>query len=434
MAKCGDCILQYEKSKQRARVAKKRQKKKEELARPRQTILPPQRAQGNLSDLIATMMIQQMAREAKKPTLEAGSARPRAPEPRASESLEARPRAISEPNTLERRPRTVNEATMNAVNVVSPFLEYSSALFSAAPLIPGALVSPLTNAWGAVSPSLSSLATGTAGLARGLAPIATGAVTGAAAGATGSLRFIGDALVRAAEPEPDFFRPSAPPASVIDDLAARVYRNAQNAPVDRIFLTEEPEPLIPEGETPLPEQTILDLMNRPAASALVPEPLALYPEGESLISEDEFVDATGEEEPIEVEGLVEQNISPELPLEEEPLRVETAATLAEGGGAPDVPVVSEDLVRKRKPKESVADLRKQFGDFTLYEEDAIDAGFMKGTKVDVPGYLRNLLAQDRAATQQYSRLRTATEAAEAAAEPTADDEDEREPPTFSFVD
>ena len=298
-------------------------------------------------------------------------------------------------------------------------------------------------------------ATGASGLASGAATGVSGLASGAAGLAAPPFNFIVDTLARAAPPlsdiddyQPTFYRPSAPPASVIDDLAARraVFGDVWNAitneraPVERIFLTEVPEPLIPEGETPLPEGTILDLMTRPAASTIVPEPLALYPEGEDLLApptseallepeeEDElFVDAS-DEEPIVVE-VVDEYISPELPLDEEPLRVETAATLAGGGGAIDTPQVSSDLVRrKQSAKESAADLKEKFGDFTQYEEAAIDAGYLKGAKADVLGYLRKLSEDDREATQ-FEKLKAASSSVSASDLAAA----EYEPPTFTFL-
>lgn len=399
MAKCVDCIDKYEKSKQRKRAAKKRQKKKEELTRPviRQTVLPQQQripTGENLTDLVKALILQQSL---QKPTLQ-----------RSTNVQTSAPRKRTEQltNTLE-RPRTVNEATMNAVNVLNPFIDYTSALFSAAPLIPGAIAAPITHAWGMVSPAATGLASGATSLTRGLASGASGLAsgasglaTGASGLATGSVNYLVDVLARAAPPlsdldEPDFFRPLAPPASVVDDLAAR--RLVQNTPVERIFLTEVPEPLIPETETPLPEHTILDLMTRTSVSPLVPNPLDLYPEGEDVFMDVMNEEPNADEEPIVVQG--EEYTSPELPLEEEPQKIETSASLVSGEGENQEPQTAATLVRVRteaqlegdRKKTEAAQRKREERDALVskYGEEMLTLGFVKRDgKPDVKRYMK----------------------------------------------
>jgi murein DD-endopeptidase MepM/ murein hydrolase activator NlpD len=152
-----------------------------------------------------------------------------------------------------------------------------------------------------------------------------------------------------------------------------------NAPA---FLIGQPPLFLPETETvdalgggyaPLRreevEQTVLDLALRPHVDTpLVPNPDALYPEGESLLTPEEeatFVDASGEEEggyvplrqeeeePIVVEGVIEEGVSPELPLEEAPPTIETSQSLATGLAAEE-PTISPRALTRQTTEELAA--------------------------------------------------------------------------------
>jgi cell division septation protein DedD len=147
-------------------------------------------------------------------------------------------------------------------------------------------------------------------------------------------------------PTSTFIR-TVPPASVIDDLARG--RRSQFNPLPQPPL---PRPLLPtETEIPLPQQTVFDLLTRPGSSTVVPS-VGLVPETESLLTPEEeasFVDVE-EEEPLVVEGVVEEGPTPELKEFLTPALplTQTAASLSSGEAAEESPRTAAALAESER--------------------------------------------------------------------------------------
>jgi hypothetical protein len=174
-------------------------------------------------------------------------------------------------------------------------------------------------------------------LHRTLAPVNKGLAT--FLGATGRL------MESAITPETDGSTPpsstflrTVPPASVVDDLARG--RGSFN-PLPQPPL---PRPLLPtETETPLPQQTVFELLTRPGASTVVPS-VGLVPETESLLTPEE--EATF----VDVEGIVEEEPSPELKEFLTPALplTQTAASLSSGEAAEESPRTAAALAESER--------------------------------------------------------------------------------------
>ena len=201
------------------------------------------------------------------------------------------------------------------------------------------------------------------------------------------------------QPPPRFFVSPVVPPSLVDDLAARRAANPLPQP-------PPPLPLLPETETPLPERTVLDLMEREPDPGLVPAPaviaapvgdIQLLPEHpeEALPEElDDFHDP--EEEPEDV---------PALSLEVFERPTFTAASLAGGGGEVIPAETAASLTRPRTAAQLEGDLKKSEAAerkraereelIRKYGDEMRALGFIKNGDYDVKRYLKEREAANR---------------------------------------
>ena len=522
MAKCGDCIQQYEKSKQRLRKAAAKKREAAQLEKPQPVqyqirsadrFIPPG---TNLTDLLNVLRLQQtMAGAANNPqTLTPSLERQRIPTPRVE--IETPTPAIIETPQFQfiTEQRTFPVAQIGGRAVLGQALLDAAgsggqalldaadsggrALAGAAGLGGRALVGTaglggralvgaadlggraLAGAAGLGGQAVLGTAdlggralVGAAGLGGqavlgaaglggralvGAAGLGGQAVLGAAGlggralvGAAGlggqallgTINFIGDAvdsaylersgraLATEAQPErdpqppPRFFESPVVPPSMVDDLAARRVANPLPQP-------PTPLPLLPETETPLPERTVLDLMEREPDPGLVPAPAVVAPVGDiQLLPEqpeeelDEFYDS--EEAPYEAQPK-EEEAEDALPEDERPRQAQpdeeqpeeeqaemplevyerptfTAASLASGGGEVIPAETAESLTRPRTAAQLEGDLKKseaaerkraERGELIRkYGTEMHALGFIKNGDYDIKRYIKEREAANR---------------------------------------
>ena len=451
MAKCGDCIQQYEKSKQRLRKAAAKKREAAQLEKPQPVqyqirsadrFIPPG---TNLTDLLNVLRLQTMTGAANPQTLTPSLERPPARERTSGSSI---PLPRDETQTPVSSPAILGTPQFPFITEQRMF---PVAQFGGRAVLGQALA-------GAAGLGGRALA-GAAGLG-GQALLGAAGLVGS--GGRAAINFLGDAaepertagssilrmqdelpgraLATEAQPQldpqppPRFFVSPVVPPSVVDDLAARRAANPLPQP-------PPPLPLLPETETPLPERTVLDLMEREPDPGLVPAPdaiaapvgeIQLLPEQpeEALPEElDDFHDP--EEAPYEAQPKEEaqpdedalpederprqaqpRKAQPEEEQAENPLPLEvyerptfTAASLAGGGGEVIPAETAASLTRPRTAAQLEGDLKKseaaerkrvERGELIRkYGAEMRALGFIKNGDYDVKRYLKEREAANR---------------------------------------
>lgn len=304
MAKCGDCIQQYERSKKRVRRAAAKKREAAQLEKPQPVqyqirsadrFIPPG---TNLTDLLNVLRLQQaMAGAANNPQTLTPSLERQRTTPAVSPS---RGDGVLEPQVRSSRGGILDPSDRSPAILGTPQYPFitEQRTFPVAQIGVGQALLGIANSGGQAL--LGAASSGGRAVYNFL-------------GAATEPELPGRALSTEAQPErdpqppPRFFTSPVIPISVAADLAAGRAVNPLPQP-------PPPQPLLPESETPLPERTVLDLMEREPDPGLVPTYRGERLEEAAPDELDEFVDV--EEQPLEV---VEQPVF-------------TASSLAGGGG------------------------------------------------------------------------------------------------------
>ena len=424
MAKCGDCIQQYEKSKQRLRKAAAKKREAAQLEKPQPVqyqirsadrFIPPG---TNLTDLLNVLRLQTMAGAANPQTLTPSLERQRLP---AREIETQTPGAESSAILGTPQFPFITEQRTFPVAQIGGRAVLGQALAGAA----GYGGRALTGAAGLGGQALLGAA-GLGGQALfGAAPPVGRALLGAAglvgSGGLAAINFLGDAVdpaylersgralateaqpQRDPQPPPRFFESPVVPPSVVDDLAARRVANPLPQP-------PPPLPLLPETETPLPERTVLDLMEREPDPGLVPAPDAIAaPVGEIQLLPEQPEEALPEElddfHDPEEEPTEEDVLTPALPLEVYERPTFTAASLAGGGGEVIPAETAASLTRPRTAAQLEGDLKKSEAAerkraerdelIRKYGDEMRALGFIKNGDYDLKRYMKEREAANR---------------------------------------